>query len=1041
MALLPSVLFPPFRLDLSGEQLWHEHQVIELRPKTFAVLRYLVEHTGRLVTKDELLDAVWAGTVVSDTVLKSCIRELRKALGDEAQRPQYIETVHRRGYRFIAPLAMAPSVSSSPFPVPSSLPTLAPNTQHPAPPLVGREAELAQLHGWLEKALHGERQIIFVTGEPGIGKTTLVEAFLQRIADRELWVGRGQCIEQYGAGEAYMPILEALGRLCREPGGGRLIALLHQHAPTWLVQMPALLNAAEVEALQRKVQGATRERMLREMADAVDALTAERPLVLWLEDLHWSDVSTLNLLALLARRRERARLFVIGTYRPVDVIVREHPLRAVKQELQLHGQCEELALRLLTEEAVAEYLAVRFDVAGGARHAAPLHQLARTIHQRTEGNPLFMVNVVDNILTQGVVEHGGGRWTLNGVVEAVAAGVPENLRQLIERQLERLRPEERCVLEVASVAGMEFSAAAVAAGLEATIDHVEACGTALVRRGQFLQTRGTAEWPDGTIATCYGFLHALYREVTYERTPMGQRVALHQRIGEREEAAYGQQAGEIAAALAMHFERGHDYRKAAQYHGQAAQNAFRRNALHETTAHATAGVSLLHRLAATPERHQQELTLQMMLGTAFIAAKGFAAPEVGRAYARAQELCHQVGEASQLFPVLFGLALFYSTRAQPKIALEIETRLQHLVQRHPDSLHRVEAHFVSGLISFIQGELVSAHTSWAHCLALHEPQQTSAHLLLYGHHPDVIAGVWSAFVYWLRGYPEQAVSQAQAALTLAHALAHPYSLAFALFWTAILYRGLKKVQAVRAHAEVLIPLAQSQGMASVLFGTIIDGWALAEQGHAEEGIARIREGVAGARALGIGTGLTQCLAWLAEAYGKAGQVEEGLKAVAEALTIAQANRERFYEAELYRLKGELTLQQRTVERRKAKGENHKAPRTGQKAKVPSTQDLTPSTHAEAEAEACFLKAIEIARQQHAKSWELLATVSLARLWQGRGKREKARQMLAEIYNWFTEGFDTADLKEAKALLDALIVKICTESVGRIRTPRNQEERS
>src|SRR5262245_491104 len=374
--------FPPFRLDLVNERLWREAQEIPLRKKTFAVLRYLVAHPDQLVTRQSLLDAVWAGSYVSDVAPGVCIRELRRALGEDRQTPRFIVTVHRRGYRFIAPLTTASPVQTS-------------NTQHSGlgtqdSVLVGRATELAQLHQWLEKALSGERQVVFVTGEPGVGKTALVDAFLRRVRARDWglgaspWVGRGQCIEHYGAGEAYMPVLEALGRLCREPGGGRLIELLSRHAPTWLVQMPALLTPADLETLQRKTLGATRERMLREMAEAVEALTAERPLVLWLEDLQWGDYSTLELIAALARRRERARLLVVGTYRPVDGIGREHPLKTVKQELQLHGRCAELPLACLAEAAVAEYLAVRFPA--GVAGRSPLHGLARVIHRRTDGN-------------------------------------------------------------------------------------------------------------------------------------------------------------------------------------------------------------------------------------------------------------------------------------------------------------------------------------------------------------------------------------------------------------------------------------------------------------------------------------------------------------------------------------------------------------------------------------------------------------------------------------------------------------------------------
>ncbi|HEV8718767.1 MAG TPA: AAA family ATPase, partial [Candidatus Binatia bacterium] len=436
MKLQNSNHFGPFRVDLVNECLWRGKQAVALKPKAFAVLRYLVEHPGRLVSKDELLDAVWPDTVVSDGVLKFCMREIRAALGDDPHAPRFIETLYKRGYRFIAPATTAPPVSSFKSQAPSSKTEPALSTQPSAPTLVGRETEVAQLHRGLEKALRGERQIIFVTGEPGIGKTTLVDAFVKHLPTaRELWLGHGQCIEHYGVGEAYLPILSALGQLCRAPGGQRLIEFLNQQAPTWLVQMPALLRAVELQVLQRKVAGATRERMLRELAEAVEALTAERPLVLWLEDLHWGDYSTLDLVSYLAQRREYAQLLVIGTYRPVEVLAREHPLQAVKQELPVHGQCEELRLGFLTEENIAEYLAARFRPIpsplvregqdGGAsrqqhRRQPPypvplpqgerepiaagfLHNLARAIHQRTEGNPPFIVNVADYLVAQGAI--------------------------------------------------------------------------------------------------------------------------------------------------------------------------------------------------------------------------------------------------------------------------------------------------------------------------------------------------------------------------------------------------------------------------------------------------------------------------------------------------------------------------------------------------------------------------------------------------------------------------------------------------------------
>ncbi|MBI3304179.1 MAG: AAA family ATPase, partial [Deltaproteobacteria bacterium] len=296
------LFFPPFHLDLPNERLWRGSQLISLRPKTFTVLRYLVEHDGQLVTKEELLGSVWRGIRVSEALPKDYIQELRKALQDNPKVPQFIETVHGRGYRFIAPLTTNPPPVQSPesrvrslekFGVQSlesqqvrSPQSPIPNPQSPSD-LVGREAELEWLQSYLEKARQGQRQTVFVTGEPGIGKTTMVEAFLQRAAtERNLCIARGQCLEQYGLGEAYMPVLEALGQLCREPGGERLLEIFGRHAPTWLVQMPWLVSTADLEMLQRRIQGAMRERMLREMAEAAEALTAEQALVLVLEDLH-----------------------------------------------------------------------------------------------------------------------------------------------------------------------------------------------------------------------------------------------------------------------------------------------------------------------------------------------------------------------------------------------------------------------------------------------------------------------------------------------------------------------------------------------------------------------------------------------------------------------------------------------------------------------------------------------------------------------------------------------------------------------------------
>jgi predicted ATPase len=569
----------------------------------FAVLHYLVTRPGQLVTKEELLSAVWSDTYVSDAALKACIRRTRAALQDDPKALRFIETVQRRGYRFIGP------VTSSHYAVASSQMQLGANgaaaevqaphsstssIHDPEPILVGRGAELAQLQCWWEKARGGHRQLVFVTGEEGIGKTAVVETFLQQVGQvhpaspsgHGLQIARGQCVEHYGAGEAYLPMLEALGQLCRQPRGGSFLSLLSRYAPTWLAQLPWVVPEAEQSKLQQRIAGTTKERMLREIAELIEAVTVETPLLFVLEDLQWSDYSTLDCLAYLARRREPARLLLLGTYRPAGVNEHRHPLEVVKQELLLHGYCQELPLQYLSEAAVAEYLQQRFHLLPSVssparaqevvRPAATLHALARMLHQRTDGNPFFLIHMLDYLISQKAIVQTNGRWTLQYDIQRSTFDIPESLRQMIRTQMERLSREDQRILAAASVAGVEFTAAAVAAGVTQEIIHTEEQCEDLVRRAYFLQAQGAAEWPDGTVTARYRFIHNLYRDALYESVPAGKRAYLHRRVGMCLEQGYGSQAREIAAELAVHFERGHDYSKAVQYLQQAAKNAIRR---------------------------------------------------------------------------------------------------------------------------------------------------------------------------------------------------------------------------------------------------------------------------------------------------------------------------------------------------------------------------------------------------------------------------------------------------------------------------------
>src|ERR1700719_1058433 len=471
------VQFEDFVLDRGAYELRRGEAVVPLQRIPLELLCLLVERRGQLVTREQILERGWGKGVFvdSETSINTAMRKVRQALCDNPEAPRFVVTVPARGYRFVARVTMA-AANGTPVRV-VSMP------EAPAPIVVGRETELARLQSWSAQVIEGRRRVVFVAGEAGIGKTTFLRAFLDSLDGSAVRIGRGQCVEQYGAGEPYMPVLEALTRLCQESRGQHVVDLLHQFAPTWLAQMPSLLSYPDRERLQTTTQGVTQQRMLREMTQALEALAAETPLVLALEDLHWSDFSTLELISAIARRTEPARLLILGTYRPTEMLASDHPLRTMKQELELHRNCEELRLKLLSEADVAAYLAKRFlsdDTARSLAGVAPL------IHERTDGNPLFMVNVVDYLVEQG------------SLLDANKIEAPRGILQMIERNLERLNPDEQRVLEAGSVVGAEFSAAAVAAALERPLGEIEATCTRLSRHELFVTANGISEWPDGT---------------------------------------------------------------------------------------------------------------------------------------------------------------------------------------------------------------------------------------------------------------------------------------------------------------------------------------------------------------------------------------------------------------------------------------------------------------------------------------------------------------------------------------------------------------
>jgi len=944
--------FPPFHLDLANDQLWRGQEQVSLRPKTLAVLRHLAERAGQLVTREELVVAVWGGTAGSELLPKGCVRELRDALDDRSESPRFIATVGRRGYRFVAPVALA-----------------VPEGGRPARgPVVGRQGELAALQRWLDRALAGERRLGFLAGEPGIGKTTLVDAFVEQLPAGALHVARGQCAEHFGAGEAYFPVLDALGRLCRQPGGDALVGLLARHAPTWIAQMPSLVDDAMLEMVQRRAQGATSARMLRELAEAIEALGAGRPIVLLLEDLQWSDPSTLDLLSYLARRREPARLLVIGTYRPADVIVSGHPVRALTQELRASGASEELSLTFLGRSDVVAYLGARFP---GHAEAG---ELAERLYRTTDGNPLFLVSLVDDLVAHGLLVERDGRWCVDPAAVDVAGNVPESVRGLIDRQVDRLEPADQRVLATASVAGVEFTAAAVAAGLAAPLRDVDECLDRLAHRQAFVRVRQGGAG--------YAFSHTLHQRVLYARLAPAERSHLHGEFGEWLETLYGSHADEAAAELAEHFERARRLPAAAYYRTTAARNALGRHAHRESIMHLERALALLGEQSEVAERGVQQLDALVALGTVLMATQGHAIRQAERVYAQARELCWQLGAPRQLLAVLRGLQRVRLVRGELTEARSLAERYIQVAERLQDRAALPDAHLAVGETLVFEGALEQGLASLERGIGLWSFPVAASPNPVALQDPGVGCRFYAALARWLVGDVDQAVRHVEEMGRSAETLRHPYTLAYAAVRTAWLHHVRRDVEATGRAADVAFGHAVAHGFELVRAqAALLRGWALVASGDHAGGLALMREGQAVWESAEAVLVQPLHLALLAEGHGLAGQPEEALSLLADARAAVDRTGERWWEAELYRLTGEVAL------------------RGGRLA---------------AEGERAFRRAIEIARGQGARSLELRAAVSLCRV---RGRRGRPPdEALASAYAQFSEGLESPELREARALL-------------------------
>ena len=802
----------------------------------------------------------------------------------------------------------------------------------------------------------------------------------------------GQCVDQYGSGEPYLPIIEALRRPCAEPEGERIVQCLRHNARAWLAHIAPPSSPDATTELSSTSVPLMPERVLGQMVEALEALSAQNGTVLLIEDLHWADCATLDLFAYVAQRSDPARLLVIGTYRPIEAAASR--LADVEQALRARRACVSVPVPRLSQSLVREYLERRFT-----QHDLPV-AVPALLYGRTEGNALFMTGVVDSWLERGLLTTIGGRCETVASLDELVRCVPDSFVRMIHRALERLSPLERSAIEAASVVGNCFSTDVVAAALSLDALQVEELCMRWVHRGQFLSRRGKTEWRDGTVAERCEFVHALYQQVIYEQIGAARQAQLHLRTGERLEAAHAEQANIIATELALHFQRGRDYRRAVRYLRISGEHALRQGAYDAAVDHLTRAIDLTAKLPEAEDKAGIELDLRCLIATPLRITKGFAAPEVEQSYVKAAQLCDGRGSTPQLFIIMAGMCTIRILRGAIAAAVELGEKFLGLAEEHGDRSALSEAHLVLGIARHSLGQHREAGAHLEYVIAAADAEGQSVYASLGGRHPVVAAQCFLALSSCMLGYLDRAQREAQGALSLARGLEDPFAIGFASSYCSHVCHLRGEPESTQKHLDALATLSAEYGLGMLSSMELLQrGGACIQAGDPASGIELIQRGSAEFEATGARAYARYWVGLLAQGYAKIAQPGRALQIIDDAIQQQNPAGERLWDAELLRIQGELLISLDDC--------------------GGLFQEASESRERTVSAEGSLLRALEVARQQEAKLFELRAAVVLAKYWQARGNAARAYALLFDIYGWFSEALETADLVEARLLVEDL----------------------
>lgn len=837
------------RIDLAQQRLWRDGVQVPLRPKAWQALTYLLRRPGELVTGDALLDALWPGQDVSAKTMANLVSELRAALGDDGAPPQLLQTVHRRGYRLqlqgqaavrpvaagqplprsaatgdaaadaagldpaasiaragraatagVATAALAPrpadptrhhaATAPSLVRLPSARATDTP-TASPAGPggLIGRATELVRLGCLLGRALEGQRQLALVAGDPGMGKTALLDGFITQAARTRAVVARGACLEQHSAREPFAPVLALLGDLCSGPLAGQTSAALRRCAPTWLAQMPWLVQPHELPALRQGLAGTGPGRMLREFCALVQALASHTPLLLVLEDLHWADTGTIDLLHRLSDERTPAGLMLLASYQPVLAAQTGHPVAVLASRLPATGRATLLTIGPLGGEAIDQFIAERF---GDAALAAPLRRWAE---RQSTGIPLYLQAALHHLVDRGALRWQAGRWQL--AEPPTDEALAEPLRALVAARFHRLPPDARSLLEAASVVGMQVPVPLLAAAVAQPAERVEQACQALVRQGEFLRAAGTVHWPDGSGGSRFEFTHDIYRRALHDGLAPGLRQLLHRRVAERLEAGWAGQLGQVAGQLASAYAQAAMPEATARVLEMTAHLSAQRFAPAATIEALQACLQQLALMPASDARHATEIRVQLMLGNMSLNHHGLTHPLTLPAFERARQLARRSGALRDQIRAQLGATVSLVAGFRPEQALALAEDTVALAEAGQPSLAAV-AHHYAGFAVALRGDLPRARWHQAHALGLTPDPLVPLYFDVHGS-----VQVHLGRVDCLMGRLDAGLAGIEAGLARGRAVSTPADLTQKLYWAADTARLLGLPPAADWMAEVL----------------------------------------------------------------------------------------------------------------------------------------------------------------------------------------------------------------------------------------------